>query len=44
MQPVMLQSFKDEFKLDETFTPSTPMDAGKILTLSENESKNQTPY
>ena len=43
-QPVMLQSFKDEFELDETFIPSTPMDAGKILTPSENESKNQTPY
>ena len=43
-QPVMLQSFKDEFKLDKTFIPSTPMDAGKILTPSENDSKNQTPY
>ena len=40
----MLESFKDEFELEGTFIPSTPMDAGKTLTPSENESKNQTPY
>lgn len=39
-QPVMIQSFKDEFDLDEHGKdPRTPTEAGKILSKRENKAQ-----